>query len=220
MKEFNLLYSYPKSKRNVEKRSFAKTDEHIQISRKYEFDYFDGDRAYGYGGYNYDGRWQKIATDIIDHWGLKKGMKLLDIGCAKGFLVKDLLLSDNNIDSYGIDISDYALKNCEKEVVGRLHLGNMIRLPFPDNSFEAVTCINTLHNLKRNDCITAIKEMSRICSTDKIYIQVDSYRKEEEKELFEDWVLTAYTHYYPDKWQELFREAGFKGEYYWTFISN
>lgn len=220
MKEFNLLYSYPKSKRNVQKRSFAKTKKHIQVSRQYDIDYFDGDRAYGYGGYYYDGRWQKIATDIIDHWSLKKGMKFLDIGCAKGFLVKDLLLSSSKIDSYGIDISNYALKNCETETVGRLHKGDMINLPFPDNSFDAITCINTLHNLKINDCITAIKEMNRVCKNNKIYIQVDSYRDEEEKDLFEDWVLTAYTHFYPDKWKELFNKAGFKGEYYWTYISN
>ena len=72
-------------------------------------------------------------------------------------------------------------QNCEEEVVGRLHLGNMLSLPFPDASFDATICINTLHNLKRDECIEALKEIKRVTKNDKAYIQVDSYNNEEEK---------------------------------------
>ena len=47
---------------------------------------------------------------------------------------------------------------------------------------------------------------------------MDSYRTEQERELFLDWVLTAYTHHYPDGWQALFKEAGYTGDYYWTLL--
>jgi ubiquinone/menaquinone biosynthesis C-methylase UbiE len=215
MAEINLLRSLPKGKRNVAARANAKTDEHIRISREYGEMYFDGPREYGYGGFRYDGRWRSVAKDIVDHFGLKSGDRLLDVGCAKGFLVKDLL--ELGIDAYGIDISEYALMHCEPEVVGRLHLGSAESLPFPDKSFAAVTSINTAHNLPRDRCVSAVREMERL-APGRGFIQVDSYRTPEQKALFESWVLTAMHHDYPDGWLRLFREAGYSGDWSWTIV--
>lgn len=220
MSEVNLLRKYPVSKRNISSRASAKTDDHIRISRQYGVDYFDGPREYGYGGYRYDGRWVVIAQDMIEHWGLKPGMRVLDVGCAKGFLVKDFMKACPGLECFGLDISEYAVKNCEPEVVGRLHIGNMVKLPFPDNSFDAVVCINTAHNLENGDCVNAIREIQRVTKNGNAYIQVDSYRTPEERDIFVDWVLTAYTHDYPDGWRSIFSEAGYTGDYYWTFINN
>lgn len=219
MAEINLLRRYPASKRSIKGRASAKTDEHIRISREYGEDYFDGPREYGYGGYRYDGRWVAIAEDMIAHWGLKPGMRVLDVGCAKGFLVKDFMKACPGLDAFGLDISEYAMRHCEPEVVGRLHLGHMARLPFPDASFDAVTCINTAHNLGRGECIQALREIQRVTRGGKAYVQVDSYRTPEEREIFVDWVLTAYTHDYPDGWKKIFAEAGYTGDYNWTLIS-
>lgn len=91
MAEINLLRSIPKGKRNIAARADAKTAEHIRISREYGQLYFDGPREYGYGGFHYDGRWKSVAKDVISHFSLRPGDRLLDVGCAKGFLVKDLL---------------------------------------------------------------------------------------------------------------------------------
>jgi len=218
MSEINLLKRYPSGNPSVAKRASAKTNEHVRVSREYGKMYFDGPREYGYGGYRYDGRWVAIAEDMIAHWNLKPGMRVLDIGAAKGFLVKDFMIACKGIEAFGLDISEYALMNCETEVVGRLHLGNCAQLPFPDNSFDAVVCINTIHNLERDECVQAVKEIERVALNGNAYIQVDSYRTEEQRELFENWVLTAYTHDYPDGWKDLFNEAGYTGDYYWTII--
>ena len=48
------------------------------------------------------------------------------------------------------------------EVVGRLHLGNCIKLPFPDGSFAATIAINVVHNLDRAECIAAVREIERL----------------------------------------------------------
>lgn len=215
MAEVDLLRALPKGKRNVTSRAIAKTSENIRISKEFGEMYFDGPRELGYGGYRYDGRWQPVARDIADHFGLKPGDRFLDIGCAKGFLVKDMLAL--GIDAYGIDVSTYALMNCEPEVVGRLHLGNALSLPFPDKSFQAVTSINTIHNLSRELCITAIAEMERI-APGKGFIQVDSYNTPEDKELFESWVLTAEYHDYPSEWEKVFKSAKYTGDWYWTIL--
>lgn len=217
MGEINLLRRYPRAKRNVEKRTSAQSAENIRISREYGCEYFDGSRDTGYGGYRYDGRWVPIAEDIIEHFGLKPGDRVLDLGCAKGFLVKDLREVCPGLEAFGLDISEYALMHCEPEVIGRLHLGNCVKLPFPDNSFAATIAINVVHNLEREECIAAVHEIERL-SPGRAYIQVDSYRTPEEKEIFLSWVLTAKTHYDPAGWRQLFAEAGYTGDYYWTII--
>jgi ubiquinone/menaquinone biosynthesis C-methylase UbiE len=217
MAEINLLRALPKGKRNVKARETAKTEEHIRISREYGQMYFDGPREYGYGGYRYDGRWIPVARDIIDHFRLKQGDRILDVGCGKGFLVKDLILVCPGLEAFGLDISEYALMNCEPEVIGRLHLGSADRLPFPDNSFSAVVSINTIHKLPRPRCIQAVKEIERL-APGKGFIQVDSFRTPEQKEIFESWVLTAEFYDYPEGWIKLFNEAKYTGDYYWTII--
>ena len=217
MKEINLLAKLPRGKRNVCARAEAKSAEIVAISREYGELYFDGPRTYGYGGYRYDGRWIPVAEDIVSHFRLKPGDRILDVGCAKGFLVKDLLKVCPGLEVYGLDISEYALMKCEPEVVGRLHLGNATKLPFPDNSFSAVISLNTVHNLERSELITALREIERL-APGRGFVQVDSYCTPEQKTLFEEWVLTAKFHDYPDAWVRLFKEAGYTGDYYWTVI--
>ncbi|HZP76271.1 MAG TPA: methyltransferase domain-containing protein [Pseudolabrys sp.] len=217
MGEINLLAKLPKSRRDITARAEGKTEERIRISREYGEAYFDGPRTYGYGGYRYDGRWLPVAKEIVRHFGLKPGDRVLDVGCAKGFLVKDLMSVCPGLEAFGLDISRYALMHCEPEVIGRLHLGNARDLPFPDQSFEAVISINTVHNLDRADCVVALRELQRV-SGGRTFVQVDSYRTPEERAIFEKWVLTAMFHDYPQGWLEVFAEAGYTGDYYWTLL--
>ncbi|HEY1980239.1 MAG TPA: class I SAM-dependent methyltransferase [Xanthobacteraceae bacterium] len=219
MAEVDLLRALPKTKRNIQKRSDAKDASVVQISKQFGEMYFDGPREYGYGGYRYDGRWMPVARDIVDHFGLKPGMRVLDVGGAKGFLVKDLMQVCPRLDAFGLDISAYALMHCEPEAIGRLHLGTAESLPFPDRSFDAVISINTIHNLDHDGCLRALREMTRLCRDPaKCYVQVDAYRTDNEKALFESWCLTAITYLTPAEWVGLFRMAGYAGDYYWTIL--
>src|SRR5437879_7153639 len=217
MREIDLLAKLPKPKRNVQARSTGKSAEVVEISREYGEMYFDGPREYGYGGYRYDGRWIPVAEDMVKHFGLGAGDRVLDVGCAKGFLVKDLLTVCPGLEVFGVDVSEYALMRCVPDVVGRLHLGNAVKLPFPDGSFQAVISLNTVHNLERADLVTALREIERL-APGRGFIQVDSYRTPEMKARFEEWVLTAKFHDYPQGWVNLFREAGYTGDFYWTII--
>ncbi len=174
----------PKTKRNIQARQEAKDPEVIRISKQYGEMYFDGPRDYGYGGYKYDGRWQPVARDIIEHFGLKPGDRVLDVGCAKGFLVKDLLDALPGLEVFGLDISEYALMHCPPEVVGRLHLGSADRLPFPDASFQCV-------HLARHRAQSAARARQAGVAGDpaavqgRAFVRVDSYRTPEQKAVFE-----------------------------------
>ena len=217
MAEVNLLAKLPKTRRNVDARARAKTPEHVAIACKFGEMYFDGPREYGYGGYRYDGRWIPVAQDIVRHFGLAAGGRILDVGCAKGFLVKDLMKVCPGLEAFGLEISEYALKHCETEVVGRLHLGSAASLPFPDGSFDAVVSINTIHNLDRDGVVQALREIERL-APGRAFVQVDAYHTAEERELFMQWVLTAKFHDYPSGWLGVFEEAGYTGDWSWTVL--
>ncbi len=217
MTEVDLLRSLPRTKRNIQRRVEDKSPDVIAISKKFDEDYWDGDRKYGYGGYRYDGRWRSVARDFIAHFNLRAGMRVLDVGCGKGFLVKDLMLECPGLEAFGLDISRYALMHCEREVIGRLHLGSAESLPFPDHSFDCVLSINTIHNLHRSRAVMAMREIQRL-SGGRAFVQVDSYRTPEQREIAVGWILTAEFHDYPEGWLKLYAEAGYTGDYYWTLL--
>ena len=219
MAEVNLLRALPKVTRNIRQRESGKSDDVIAVAKQFGKDYFDGPREYGYGGYRYDGRWIPVARDIVAHFDLKPGMRVVDIGCAKGFLVKDLMHVCPGLEAFGIDISDYALAHCEPEAAGRLQRASADALPFPDGSFDAVLSINTIHNLNRDGCRRALTEIMRVVRQPaKAFVQVDAFRTDAQKKLFESWCLTALTYLTPDEWVALFAEAGYRGDYNWTIL--
>ena len=215
MKKVNLLKSLPKSKRDVNKRKDKKNKEIIKEAKKFGKHYFDGTRKYGYGGYYDDGRWIKVAQNIINYYKLNKGSKILDIGCAKGFLVKEL--NNLGMNAFGIDISKYAISKSPDSVKKKLIVSNLLHMPFKNNTFDLVLCINTLHNLSKNNCEKGIIEILRV-GKKKFYLQVDSYYNLKQKKLFLDWVLTAQYHDYPNEWRKLFKKTGYNYDYNWTIL--
>src|SRR5437867_4705064 len=115
----NLLAKLPTPKRSVQTRRTAKTPQIIEISRQLGELHFDGPREYGYGGYRYDGRWMPAAEDVVQHLGVKRGDRGLDVGCAQGFLVQDPMAVCPGLEAFGLAISEYALMRGEPEGIGR-----------------------------------------------------------------------------------------------------
>ena len=88
-----------------------------KLAKKFDFDYWDGDRRICYGGYKYiEGRWTKVINNLINHYKLPSNAKILDIGCGKGYMLYDFTKIMPNVEVYGIDISNYAINNCPKEI--------------------------------------------------------------------------------------------------------
>jgi ubiquinone/menaquinone biosynthesis C-methylase UbiE len=218
MAEIDLLRSLPKVKRNIDMRQQGKDANVVATAKQFGEMYWDGPREYGYGGYHYDGRWRSVARDIIDHYGLNSGMRVLDVGCGKGFLVKDLMLECPGLEVFGLDISLYALQKAPTELIGRLHLGSGDNLPFPDDSFDCVLSLNTIHNFKRPGAVKAMSEIQRVSKRNKSFVVVDSFKTAAQKKVFESWVLTAQFYDYPEEWFKLFDEAGYNGDWNWTIV--
>lgn len=213
--EIDLLANYPKTKRDLKERADSKTEEDRAIARKFGKDFFDGDRNHGYGGFNYMSRfWQPVIPTFEKHFNLDESSKVLDVGCAKGFMLFDMKESIPGITVEGIDVSSYAIENSKEEVKEFLKVADVRNLPFEDNSFDVVISINTIHNLEREECGKALQEIERV-SRGKSFITVDAYRNEEEKEAMYAWNLTAKTIMSVDEWIEFFDEVGYTGDYFW-----
>ena len=189
-----------------------------KLAKKFDFDYWDGDRRICYGGYRYiEGRWQQVAQSIIDHYDLPDKPRVLDIGCGKGYFLFDFLKILPNADIYGIDISSYALNNAKPEVKNKLTLGSATSLPWEDNSFDLVISINTLHCLHSYDLYKALKEVCRVGKKNK-YICVESYRNEVEKANLLYWQVSCEAFNTPKEWSWWFDITNYNGDYSYIYF--
>jgi len=189
-----------------------------ELAKKWDFDYWDGDRRINYGGYRYmPGRWEKVARALVEHYGLKTGDKILDIGCGKGFLLFDFTKVVPGIEITGIDVSEYAIRNSKEEIRDRLQVCNATSLPFPDKSFDLVYSLNTLHNLHAFDLESALREMQRV-GKDNRYLCVESYRDETEKANLLYWQVTCEAFNTPDEWAWWFDLCGYQGDHSFIYF--
>ena len=215
MSEINLMDLYPRSKRPIEERGALITEKHREVAREFGEDFFDGDRLFGYGGFTYHPRfWQGTVKRLRDHYELADDANILDVGCAKGFMLHDFTELMPEATVAGIEISQYALDNCMETVKPFTRLGNAKELPYEDNSFDFVISINTVHNLVLEECKQAVREIERV-SRGNSFIMVDAWRNDAERDLMMKWVLTGLTMMHAEEWRQLFVEVGYTGDYYW-----
>ncbi len=93
---------------------------------------------------------------------LQPNSKVLDAGCGSG---RDTnLLSEAGMNAVGLDLSEGLIKVARKLFPdGNFIEGNMLKLPFPDKSFDGVWAhASLLHFETQDDVIRALSEFSRI----------------------------------------------------------
>jgi SAM-dependent methyltransferase len=213
--EIDLLDRYPRSKRPIDERGRLITPEHRAIARRFDVEYFDQDRLTGYGGYNYHPRfWTETVKRLRDHYQLAPDARVLDVGCAKGFMLYDFRLLMPELRIAGVDVSQYALDRTPAEIRPFVQNTSADELPFADRSFDLVISINTIHNLPPDRCRAALKEIQRV-SAAHAFVTVDAWRSDAEREQLLKWNLTALTYMHVDDWKSLFRDVGYTGDYYW-----
>jgi protein-L-isoaspartate(D-aspartate) O-methyltransferase len=189
-----------------------------ELAKRFDYDYWDGDRRICYGGYRYlEGRWEKVARAMAEHYELPAKPKILDIGCGKGFLLYDLLKVIPDAEIYGIDISPYAIANSKEEIRDRLQVGSATTLPWPDDHFDLVISITTLHNLHAYDLYPALREMERVGKTNK-YLCVESWRNQAEKANLLYWQVTCEAFNTPEAWHWWFKQTGYSGDHSFIYF--
>ena len=147
-------------------------------AKEYEFDYWDGSRRYGYGGYKYiPGRWKPVAEKLIKNYNLTNDSSVLDVGCGKGFLLYEIKLLLPDLKISGFDISKHGLAEVKEEIKKDLFIHRAQDIyPFKNKQFDLVISLGCLHNLKIFELEVALKEIERVGKQG--YIMLESYRNE------------------------------------------
>lgn len=189
----------------------------MRVARKYDEQFWDGDRRYGYGGYRYDGRWEPVASELIQRYHLPQDARILDVGCGKGYLLYEFRKLLPGCDISGFDISQYAIEHSKEEAKGDLFVHRaQDPYPFDDRSFDLVVSITTLHNLPVYEVRSAVQEIERVGENG--YIAVESYRDERELFNLQCWALTCESFFTPREWVWLYDEFGYTGDYEFIYF--
>ena len=189
----------------------------MEKSKLYGYDYWDGDRRFGYGGYKYDGRWRSVAEDLIEQYHLSNDSKILDVGCGKAFLLYELKQLLPKLSIQGFDISSYAIENAKEEIKEHLFIHRaQDAYPFEDKAFDLVISLGALHNLKIYDLKKALREIERVGKEK--FVMVEAYRNDTELFNLECWALTCESFFGPDEWVWLYEEFGYSGDYEFIYF--
>ena len=206
------------TKRNYLERMVNQKVYCMKKARKFEYDYWDGKRKFGYGGYRYiPGRWTSVAKNMIKKYKLSNKSRVLDVGCGKGYILFEMKKILPNLKVYGFDVSKHGVKNSKPEVKKNLFIRDARKkFPFKNNHFDLVISLACLHNLKVHELEKSIKEIQRVGK--KSYIMVEGYRNEEELFNLQCWALTAETFFDPQEWKWLFKKCKYTGDFEYIYF--
>lgn len=207
------------TKRNYLDRMVNEKVKCINEAKKYDINYWDGDRKYGYGGYKYiPDRWKPVAENLIEDYKLNNKSKILDVGCGKGFLLYEIKKILPKIEICGFDISSYAIKNSKSEISKYLYIGKAEDVyNYDDDYFDLVISLGTLHNLKLKNLKKSLSEIDRVGKSK--YIMVESYRTNLELFNLQCWALTCETFLSKDEWIWILKEFNYSGDYEFIYFS-
>lgn len=215
MTEYDIKYFDLDLKRKVPER----TIHHRMVAWRRGHDLYDGDREYGYGGFNYDGRWQRMIPEFVKRYGLSKNSSVLDVGCKKGFFLHDMKEMLPGITVKGIEDHPYPIENAMETVKDDIQLADLTKLPFDDGAFDFVLAFSAIYILPLGGVMKALAEIQRVGGGNS-YVTLGAYRNDEEKRLFERWSLLGTTVLHVDEWKQVFEEVGYTGDYYFTTASS
>ena len=152
---------------------------------------------------------------LLRNTKLNSNSKILDIGCAKGFLLDEFgkLLKKPTL--CGLDISHYAITKAKKKIKKNLCVGNATSLPFDNNYFDLVISINSLHNIMGlNELKSSFKEIKRV-SKKNVYITLGAYTSKKGEKILDKWAVVATAYMSTRAWLKFFNHIGYKGDYWW-----
>lgn len=205
MREFDAFPTYPKINR--------KADRGI-INRLYasyrDREFYDGDRANGYGGMVNDGRWGPVAENLIKVYNLTPDSMVLQIGCHKGYLLEELLL--RNINVRGTEISRYAIDNAPHVVKPFVKYAPFTALPYASREFDLVLCVSPVYTLNLPDAVQCLREITRV-GRGHSFITLGAWETEAEYWLLRKWMLLGTTLLSKDEWRVVMEHAGYNGDY-------
>lgn len=176
----------------------------------YGYDYFDNsDYGIGYGGYSYDGRYASSVELIAKEFDLAPGMQILEVGCAKGFILYEFFKQGYHVQ--GVDLSEYATANTPAEISEKISCASSTDLAFADDSFDFSFSKEMLPHLAEPDIDKAVNELMRVTKGNQIFLEIQVATSDSSSELIRKWDDTHQTIKKPAWWLNKLNQLDFDG---------
>lgn len=205
MREFDAFPSMPSAVRKADKTIFNK------IAASYrDFEFYDGSRDNGYGGFKDDGRWGPVADHLIKVYGLTNESSVLQINCHKGFLVKELI--KRGIHARGTEVSQYAIDKADYIVSPFIRKAAFTRQPFDDKEFDLVIAASPVYAGNLADAISVLREIERV-GKGKSFVTLAAYEEEKDYWLLRNYFTLGSLILKKYEWKEVLMHCGYRGDY-------
>ena len=201
-------------KKKIVNRKVNRSIKNKLIAWKLNKEYYDGNRNNGYGGFYYDGRWMKLLPKIIKKYKLSNNSKILDLGCKKGFIMKDFKILLPKAEVWGIEDHDYPIFHAEKDIKPNIIKSEYYNIPFKDNHFDLVIGFSSIYRYNFLDMVNTIKEIKRVSKNS--FLTLGAYSNIKNRNIFYNWSLLGTTILHEKEWVKLFKLLNYKGDYYFT----
>lgn len=114
--------------------------------------------------------WLNFFGKVADHIVRElRPRRVLDAGCAKGFLVEQL--RDRGVDAYGIDISEHAISEVHESVKDFCRVGSLTD-PI-EGHYDLITCIEVVEHMPSPDGRVALDNLCK--ATDRLLLSTSPY---------------------------------------------
>lgn len=179
-------------------------------SQKIDAKFFDEEYFLKGTKSNYGGKFAAYTREHFLPQAMKKAIQIqdtlnpktvLDVGCGRGYLV--FALRSLDVNAWGVDISEWAIANCEKKIAKFLKLGNVLKLSkaYPKRQFDLVVADDLLEHVHPKK---AQKAVEQICKKAKTWAKADVINQDNGVDKSHQTIL-------PNRdWVRMFADCGFK----------
>ena len=101
---------------------------------------------------------QALAAHLVQRFRPRSALVL---GCARGYLVKSL--RDLGVEAFGVDLSEWAIKNCHRDAKDFVYVGDVCDLSrWSSKQFDLVVALDVFEHVRVPDLYAAISEAARV----------------------------------------------------------
>jgi len=129
--------------------------------------------------YMQDIEYENLTKVIINHFPNREISRVLDAGCANGFVIKQLINENKIAEAVGIDFSNSMIKFANEEKLSNeliFRQADVRNIPYPDNHFDLTFTNRVIINLPNwNEQEDAIVQLLRVTKAGGVLVMQEAF---------------------------------------------